>query len=211
MSNFVAELTGRTMSESNLILVFMIVAFVTFRIGNHFLGKTKKHSRYWRPRNNVVNFQKDPRKPDLTDSAEQLRIVSSAPFKARRLLSKQESLVFDAVEQSLKRQESNWRVMAQVSLGEILTSPDPDAYRSINSKRVDMLIVSETNHPIAAVEYQGGGHYQGNAAARDAVKREALRRAGIGFIEIDQHDSPAEVDQHIGKLIMITGLKRSPG
>lgn len=156
-------------------------------------------------------FKKDPRKRDLTDSAEQLRIVSSAPFTARRLLSKQESLVFDAVEQSLKRQESNWRVMAQVSLGEILASPDPDAYKSINSKRVDILIVSKTSHPIAAVEYQGGGHYQRNAAARDAIKREALRKAGIGFVEIEPHDSPAEVDQHISRLIKITPLKRSSG
>ena len=211
MSNFIAELTGRTMSESDLIIVFMIVAFVTFRIGNHFLGKTKKHRPYWRPRNNIASFQKDPKKPDLTDSAEQLRIVSGATFKAQRLLSKQESLVFKAVEQSLKRQDSNWRVMAQVSLGEILTSPNPDAYRSINSKRVDNLIVSETNHPIAAVEYQGGGHYQSNAAARDAVKREALRKAGIGFVEVEPHDSPAEVDQHISRLIKIRRLKGPSG
>lgn len=191
------------MSDSNLILVFMIVAVLTFAVGNQFLGKSKRYRPRWQPQSNVVNFRKGASKPDLTDSAEQLRIVSGAIFKAQRLLSKQESLVFDAVEQSLKRQDSNWRVMAQVSLGEILSSPDPDAYRSINSKRVDILIVSETNHPIAAVEYQGGGHYQGNAAARDAVKREALRKAGIRFLEIEPHDSPTEVDQHISRLIKI--------
>lgn len=198
------------MPDSNVILVFIVVAFATFAIGNRFIGKSKRYRPRWRPRNNVVAFEKDARRPDLTDSAEQLRIVSSATFKAQRLLSKQESLVFDAVEQSLKRQDSNWRVMAQVSLGEILTSPNRDAYRSINSKRVDILIVSETNHPIAAVEYQGGGHYQGNAAARDAVKREALRRAGISFVEVEPHDSPTEVDQHISRLIKITQLKRQP-
>ena len=38
--------------------------------------------------------------------------------------------------------------------------------------------------PIAAIEYQGGGHHQGTAAARDAVKKEALRRAGIGYPEV---------------------------
>lgn len=199
------------MPDSNVILVFIVVAVVTFAIGNRFLGKSKGYRPRWRHRNNVVNLEKGPRRPDLTDSAEQLRIVSNAIFRAQRLLSKQESLVFGAVEQSLKRQNSNWRVMAQVSLGEILTSPDADAYRSINSKRVDILIVSEKNHPIAAVEYQGGGHYRGNAAARDAVKREALRRAGIGFVEVEPHDSPTEVDQHISRLIKIAELKRSSG
>jgi hypothetical protein len=30
----------------------------------------------------------------------------------------------------------------------------------------------------------GGGHYQGAAAARDAVKKEALRKAGVRYIEV---------------------------
>jgi len=68
--------------------------------------------------------------------------------------------------------------MAQVSLGEVLSSPDARAYSAINSKRVDLLIVSRSGDPIAAIEYQGHGHYQGTAAARDAVKKEALRKAG---------------------------------
>ena len=34
------------------------------------------------------------------------------------------------------------------------------------------------------MEYQGGGHYQSTAAARDAVKKEALRRAGVPTIEV---------------------------
>lgn len=197
------------MSDSNVILLFLLVAVETFALGNRFLGKTKQYRPRWRYRDNAVRIGTGAQTPDLTDSAEQLRIVSRAPFKARRVLSRQESLVFGAVEQSLKRQGSSWRVMAQVSLGEILSSPDPEAYRSINSKRVDILIVSDASHPIAAVEYQGSGHYQGDAAARDAVKREALRRAGIGFVEIEPHDSPAEVDQHISRLIKLAGLKRA--
>jgi hypothetical protein len=74
--------------------------------------------------------------------------------------------------------------MAQVSLGEVLSSPDARAYSAINSKRVDMLIVSRRGDPIAVIEYQGHGHYQGTAAARDAVKKEALRRAGVRHIEV---------------------------
>ena len=77
-----------------------------------------------------------------------------------------------------------WQVMAQVSLGEILSSKDEDAYLCINSKRVDLLIVDEESRPLHAIEYQGSGHHQGTAAARDAVKKEALRRAGIGYVEV---------------------------
>ena len=36
------------------------------------------------------------------------------------------------------------------------------------------------------IEYQGSGHHLsgGAAAARDAVKKEALRKAGIGYHEV---------------------------
>ena len=45
-----------------------------------------------------------------------------------------------------------------------------------------------------ALEYQGTGHHQGTAAARDAVKKEALRKAGIGYHEVVAgHTAPAEL------------------
>ena len=43
--------------------------------------------------------------------------------------------------------------------------------------------------PSLAVEYQGHGHYQDRAFMRDAVKREAVRKANIKCLEI-----PAEYD-----------------
>ena len=102
-----------------------------------------------------------------------------ATFERRRLLSRSEAQLLFAAKKAIKTGNLNWRVMAQVSLGEVLSSPDARAYSTINSKRVDLLIISRSGDPIAAVEYQGGGHYQGTAAARDAVKREALRKAGV--------------------------------
>lgn len=61
--------------------------------------------------------------------------------------------------------------MAQVSLGEILRSKNTEAFHCINAKRVDMLLVDQNCRPRHAIEYQGGGHYQENAAARDAFKK----------------------------------------
>jgi hypothetical protein len=90
--------------------------------------------------------------------------------------------------------------MAQVCVGEFVSSPDEAAFRAVNSKRVDILIVSERRQPIAAIEYQGEGHYQGEAPARDAVKREALRKAGVRFIEITHEHGPKDVSIEIARL-----------
>ena len=42
-------------------------------------------------------------------------------------------------------------------------------------------------------------------AARDAVKREALRRAGVGYVEVASGDTPQEVRAKIRKLIDQSG------
>src|SRR3546814_1079951 len=92
--------------------------------------------------------------------------------------------------------------MGQVSLGEILASPNEAAFFAVNSERVDLLIVDADCRPLHAVEMQGQGHHQSdNTAARDAVKREALRRAGIGYIEVVSGDTPAEVRAMVRKLV----------
>jgi hypothetical protein len=89
-----------------------------------------------------------------------------------------------------------WQVMAQVSVGEILRCQDPQAYSCINSKRIDLLLVDAECNPRHAIEYQG------TAAARDAVKKEALRRAGIGYHEVVAgHTTPTELRRLVEKLV----------
>jgi len=126
-----------------------------------------------------------------------------AEFKPRRLLNKSETRLFRAMDKLVTElAPPGWQVMAEVSLGEIISSNDQDAYLCINSKRVDLLIVDEECRPLHAIEYQGGGHHQGTAAARDAVKKEALRRAGIGYVEVVGGEmSPSELRQVVEKLV----------
>ncbi|NEX93070.1 DUF2726 domain-containing protein [Caulobacter sp. 17J65-9] len=140
------------------------------------------------------------RAPEAVSATDQLRLVMDANFTKRPLLSKSEARVFHAAEKALRDQQLAWRVMAQVSLGEILSSPDPKAYSAVNSKRVDLLLVSGVGDPIAAIEYQGAGHFQGTAPARDAVKKEALRKAGIGYIEMAKGHYPADLAREISRL-----------
>lgn len=117
----------------------------------------------------------------------------AATFQKRRLLSLPEYRTFKVIEDELIAMRNGYRAFAQTSLGEILASPSSDAFRSVNSKRVDILIVDRGGWPLVAFEYQGNGHYQGTAAGRDAVKKEALRKAGVRYIEVSPSDSREKI------------------
>jgi hypothetical protein len=125
-----------------------------------------------------------------------------ATFMVQPLLNKSEARLFKELDRVVVSCNPGWQVMAQVSLGEILSSRDANAYRCINSKRVDLLLVDDDCRPRHAIEYQGGAHYQGSAAARDAVKKEALRRAGIGYHEVVAgQTTPSELRRLVEKLV----------
>jgi hypothetical protein len=139
--------------------------------------------------------------PDRSDPGQQLKAVMAAPFEKRRLLSLAEYQVFKIVEEETAAARRGHRVFAQTSLGEILSSPDNHAFHSINSKRVDILIVNKGGWPALAVEYQGNGHYQGTAAARDAIKKEALRKAGVQYVEISADHTAEQIRSRIRELL----------
>ncbi|MFO1091683.1 MAG: DUF2726 domain-containing protein [Hyphomicrobiales bacterium] len=149
--------------------------------------RNANHTRWERNGNNgkVMDGQWTPTTaltvPRQLDAADQLRVVMGANFNVQPLLNRREARVFRELDRIVIGCNPGWQVMAQVSLGEILRSNDADAYRCINSKRVDLLLVDEECQPRHAIEYQGAAHHQTNAAARDAVKKEALRRASLAF------------------------------
>jgi hypothetical protein len=143
-----------------------------------------------------------PQAPQGFDAPEKLRIVMGASYVIQPLLNKSEARVLKELDRIVISRNPTWQVMAQVSLGEIIRSEDPLAHRCINSKRVDLLLVDGNCRPRHAIEYQGGAHYQGDAAARDAVKKEALRRAGIGYHEVVAgQTTPSELRRLVEKLV----------
>ncbi|MBY0561967.1 DUF2726 domain-containing protein [Hyphomicrobium sp.] len=145
----------------------------------------------------------------MADPRKQLKFVSRVQFETQPLLNKSEFqvlLVLEAVARDLK---SGFRVMAQTNLGEILkpkrqlwgeTACDL-AYRSINGKRADFVIVNSAGHAVLVVEYQGAGHYQGTALLRDAVKREAFRTAGVALIEVPARFQKADVEKQVRQIL----------
>ena len=117
----------------------------------------------------------------------------AASFYKKKVMSKAEYKVFKVVETEIRARRDGCRVLSQTSLGEIIGSDSEKAFYSVNSKRVDILIMGPYGDPIAAIDYQGSGHHQGSAAARDAIKREALRKAGVHFVEILENHSVDEI------------------
>ena len=167
----------------------------------------ERRQAYWRGRNAAKgkNGKAAPFKRDaapLDAAADQLKTVMRADFKSRALLNKPEGQVFRALDKIVLARNPGWQVMAQVSLGEFLGCEDREAYGCINSKRVDFALMDEACRVRHALEYQGSGHHQGSAAARDAVKKEALRKAGIGYHEVVAgHTTPAELRRLVDKLV----------
>jgi hypothetical protein len=145
---------------------------------------------FWRRAPRSGTFKVRPVEADLGDPTYQLKAVMAADFSAKRVMSLEEYRVFAIVEQEAALLRGGYRVFAQTALGEVLRTESSDAFRSINGKRADVLVVSPQGLPVVAVEYQGKGHYQGSAAVRDAVKREALRKAGVDWVEVSTAHTP---------------------
>jgi hypothetical protein len=192
-----AELIGTPVG-----LIFTLCAGVLIGIGLEKFARWQNRQKWHRRNGNrgkVVLFERER----IPDAADQLRTVMKADFKAQRLLNKSETRLFKAIDKWVIELRPGWQVMAQVSLGEILRTENRAAYACINSKRVDLLIVDDECKPVHAIEYQGGAHFKGAhaTAARDAVKKEALRRAGIGYLEVVSGDTPAELRRVVERLI----------
>jgi Protein of unknown function (DUF2726) len=197
--------------QGTLVVIIAAAAFLAGIIGERLraeLARQAWRKRRWRKAEVGAPFKTGT--APITDPAEQLRLVMGASFKKRRLLSRSEAYVLYAAERAINTVDLKWRVMGQVSLGEVLSSPDARAYSAINSKRVDLLIVSRNGDPIAAIEYQGHGHYQGTAAARDAVKREALRKAEVRYIEVTPESGTEDMAREISRIAQAERLKPVP-
>lgn len=219
---------GQAIPQLVPLVVFAVVAVGSLSVLQRVFGTNRrkprgdwrrKGQRQWRG-SNVSRFPSQvggsvepapPIRSNVNDAAEQLRIVMASEFKTKRLLNKGEANVLAALEPIVAKLEPGWRVWTQVSLGEVLDGGTVEAFNAINAKRVDFLLVDADQRPRMAIEYQGQGHHQGAAAARDAVKKEALRRAGVGYGEVFAGDGPAELAQVVARVMAGAGVERTFG
>lgn len=195
-----------------LIVVLAVGAVLGIGVERLVEGQKRAERRaYWQGRNSgkkggkVVPFNTGGAAEAAKSNGaatDQLACVMAADFSARALLNRPEANLFKALDTAVIARNPGWQVMAQVSLGEFLASADKDAYWAINAKRVDFALMDPDACVKHAIEYQGSGHHQGTAAARDAVKKEALRKAGIGYHEVVAgHTTAGELRRLVEKLV----------
>lgn len=136
----------------------------------------------------------------MSDPTNQMEAVSRVRFRRKKLLNGSEDRLFNLVDENLQTTYPDLRLMAQTSLGEVIEPVSQDkrhwarAQASVNSKRLDMAIFNTHGMLLAAIEFQGSGHYSQKTFMRDAVKKEALRRAGITLIEVPNNYSPESIN-----------------
>lgn len=193
-----------------LLAVLGVGAGIGIAVEKFFAGFERDRRRaYWAGRNTATGLRtvrpvKEPEARAADFAADQLKTVMNAHFRPRALLNKPEAEVFKVLGSEVLSRNPTWQVMAQVSLGEFLGSDDDVAYRCINSKRVDFALMDAAYRVQHVLEYQGSGHYLpgGGAAARDAVKKEAVRKARIGYHPIEAgHTTRADLRALVRKLV----------
>lgn len=147
---------------------------------------------------------------NVANPFDQVEAVAKVEFETWPMLNKSEARLLPVLEGATRDFGEGHRLMAQTSLGELIRPRETSgshgernlAYRSINSKRLDFALIDRFGHLVAAIEYQGSGHnLTSTAFASDAVKKEALRKAGVAFFEILDGDTPEQIRDRIRRLL----------
>lgn len=133
-------------------------------------------------------------------------------WRKKRLMNKPEFSLYCELHALVSQGHSGYRLFAQVAFGAFLeaiaredrTEIKDAAYHAVHRKIADFLIIDRFGQPVAVIEYQGEGHYQGNAHARDQAKRVACQKAGLLFVEI-----PADGSTH-GQMLDLRRLLGVP-
>ncbi|WP_397543010.1 DUF2726 domain-containing protein [Roseovarius salis] len=184
-------------------VILCAVGLVSLQIFTRRMGQ----ARTGRKQHGAPMQQFDPRKMHLPQH--QMHVVAAASFEVQPLLNGSEARLLPVIESALATYGRGHRVMAQTSLGELLRPCHERGQKglaaaaraAINSKRLDFAIVDRSGRLVAAVEYQGSGHYGRTAFMRDAVKREVCRKAGVPFIEVKKGMRPSELTETLGALL----------
>ncbi len=126
----------------------------------------------------------DTRFSGTAEDVARLRTVSDSRFAPRRFLSEVWAQRLNDIEELVADLGENWRVIPFVALDQILASSDEAANRAIAGQRVDMLIVTAAHMPVGAIQYRPVADMEEQEALRDALRTEALRRAGVACLQL---------------------------
>ena len=158
--------------------LIVIVATIAFFIGLALSNKTRKRPPYKRFNQQQPSEIPTPEIP-LDDKF--LNAVRQSDYTKRKLLNSPEQKIYWVLVKLLK---GSFYIHPQASLGELVTCKDKTGYSAINSKRSDFTITDKNFYPVAVIEYQGSGHFQGNHEIRSTMKATAMNNAGIAYVQL---------------------------
>ena len=202
--------SNQELAEITLYAVALALACIVIPLVREifFAPKRRRRSPH-RPKAKLLHFPTPgapaPRGPK-NDPHDQMEAVSRVRFRRRPLMNKTEYRVFKMLEQLLPDLPGRYRLMSQTSMGELLSTDETSAskddcnaaFASINAKRLDFALVDARGLLCLAIEVQGSGHHLSRTAfMRDAVKREALRRADVPMLEVQPAWTLKELSQQL--------------
>ncbi len=196
---------------NTVVVVFLAIVFLAYKLG--LFKRSYKRKFYQNRRDNLRQVYPDKQdsesagRPDLSDPAVALRYVQVSQYTLRPLMSKKVYSLFKLDERFFKDMNQGHLVIPEMCMGAALNCTDKEGFSSINSKRLDIGVIDRTGNLILAIEYNGGGHYQANAAGRDAVKRLALNKAQVPLIEVIPDDSNDRILEKL-KSVMPTAVAK---
>lgn len=163
--------------------------FIVFFVFAYLTRKPKRPKKQYYD-DKYTNTYSDPYGPE-----DQLDVVNETNYFSKKLMNHFEYKVFKTLQKGTK---NKGYLFSQVCLGEFIgcrnnSEEDHLAFRLINTKRVDFLIIGFHGKPLVAIECQGSGHYQNNADHRDAIKATALASANIPLMEIFERENETEI------------------
>ena len=138
---------------------------------------------------------------DVRDPANQSRFVREGDFFTKAPINAESfKTVFSVVEKQLNREFPGYRILAEVNLGAFLKTKvdthgkrNDRAFRSINSKRVDFLIIDRFGNPALAIEYHGTFKRTDGQLSSDEVKRLVFCKVSLPVIEVPALTESREV------------------
>ena len=145
---------------------------------------------FFAPRLINTNGRKMMLYPDMLMSASRPATIQSferilqTPFRRRQVLDRKIGSFYHDLQKRLKALNADtfFHVFAQVHLGGIINCNDDDALQELNAEKVDFCITNSIHMPLLAIDF-----VRSNKAGNDNfVKRHALERAGIRYLQIDK-------------------------
>lgn len=182
-------------------------------------GLALRRRRRARPRARPVFHVIRPASSATDPGLRQIDSVAGGDYQVRPLLNASERRLWPELAAAVRDLAPGCRLMAQVALGEVLATrgcregaAQDAAFAAINAKRLDFAVFAPDWTILLAIEYQGHGHHMSaRSFVRDAIKREALRKARVRMLEIEPDWTTGSLRQQLGVALSAAQAARSGG